>query len=224
MLDPGGLGAVPRRVTPAHALAGSVEHRIASVDRPRAAAAIRELLTALGLDPDHPALATTPQRASEAFIDALTVGYDTDPADALGRGFPTSATGPVLATNVPFVFVCPHHLTPARAIAHVGFVPKARAPGLSRITKLLDVLGRRLVLQEDLTEQLADVLFDSLDAAASVAVIEARHGCVALEDFARRDTIFTTRAQRGPADVAATIAEQIDARIEPRVSPQADEL
>ncbi len=184
------------------------------VDPAAAANAVRALLVALGFDPAEPALATTPQRASEAFIEALTRGYAQDPADALGRGFPTNATGPVIATGIPLLFVCPHHLTVARGVAHLGFAPTGRAPGLSRITRMVDVLSRRLVLQEDLTQQLADTLFEALDASAAIAIVEARHGCVALEDFAQRDTRFVTRAERGDASAALSMAATIDARLE----------
>lgn len=192
---------------------GSVLARKTTVDPARAADAVRALLAALGFDPAEPALATTPERVTEAFIDALTCGYDEDPVEALGRGFPTSATGPVIATSIPLLFVCPHHLTPARGVAHLGFVPTGRAPGLSRITRLVDVLSRRLVLQEDLTEQLAATLFEALEAKAAIAIVQARHGCVALEDFARRDTTFVTRAERGDAQAVLSLAHAIDARL-----------
>lgn len=187
--------------------------RTGTVDLSAAQEAIRALLVALGFDPSEPALSTTPARASEAFVEALTRGYAQDPVEALGRGFPTTASGPVIAAGIPLLFVCPHHLMPARGVAHLGFVPTGRAPGLSRITRMVDVLSRRLVLQEDLTEQLAATLSEGLDAKATIAIVEAQHGCVALEDFAQRDTCFVTRAERGDVALVRSMADQIGARL-----------
>lgn len=188
---------------------GSVRGRVRPVDRDAVRQAVADLLVALGFAADDPALATTPERRSEALIEALTVGYETTPEEALGRGFPTSGDGPVVATDIPILFVCPHHLTVARGTAHVGFVPNERVPGLARVARLLDVLGRRLVLQEDLTDDIAEALFTSLDAKASVAIVEATHNCVAIDDLARRDTVFTTRASRGPDELVASMVELI---------------
>lgn len=93
----------------------------------------------------------------------------------------------------------------------MAFVAAKRAPGLSRINRVFDVLSRRLVLQEDLTEQIAGVFFDRFGAQAVVVEIEAHHTCVALEDFAHRDTRFVTYAQRGDPEIVARLEARLRA-------------
>ena len=190
------------RVKEITAYPGSVQSRRQPPDRAAAEQAVRALLQALGFDPEDPALATTPRKTAEAFIEALTCGYDTEPHDVLGEGFPVSDTVPIVATDIPVLFMCPHHLMPARGIGRLAFVAAKSAPGLSRINRLFDVMSRRLVLQEDLTEQIADAFASRLNATSLIVEIEARHTCVALENFAHRDNRFVTRAQRGdPAQI-----------------------
>ncbi len=180
---------------------GSVQSRRRPPDRNAAEAAIRSFLDALGFDPDHPALKTTPRKTVDAFIEALTCGYETDPKEALGSGFPVAGSIPIVATDVPLLFMCPHHLTPARGMGRLAFFASDRAPGLSRINRLFDILSRRLVLQEDLTEMLAQTVADTLHAPAVVVEIDAQHTCVAIESFAHRDTRFVTRAYRGDSEL-----------------------
>lgn len=174
---------------------------------------MRALLDALGFDPQDPALATTPARVAEAYGLRLTAGYEADPEVVLGAGFPVQPSNPVVARDIPLLFVCPHHLLPARGVVHLAFLPRERVPGLSRITALVDTLGRRLVLQEDLTQALAETLKAGLDVQAAVAVVEATHGCVAAEDFARRDAVFRTQAAVGPARLVARLSQQLDASL-----------
>ncbi len=201
-------GGVPKRcfdwVNDITAYPGSAR-RQRPPDRAAAEAAVRSLLQALGFDPDEPALETTPRKTAEAFIEALTCGYETDPGTALGSGFPVSGHIPIVAADIPLLFMCPHHLMPARGKGRLAFVAANRAPGLSRINQTFDVLSRRLILQEDLTEQLASTFFEELDAAAVIVEIDAQHTCVALENFAHRDTRFVTRAQRGDAEHLRTL-------------------
>jgi GTP cyclohydrolase IA len=182
-------------------------------DPARAAKALREFLRALGFDAKDPALATTPETAATAFAERLLDGYRMTPGEALGAGFPVKNSGSIVATRIPLMFVCPHHLMPAQGVAHVAFVPRGRVPGLGRIAKLCDTLAHRLILQEDLTGAIAHALADHLDAEAALAIVEARHLCVAIEDPARRDTIFRTRAAVGSEEVIASLASEIDASL-----------
>ncbi|MCA9554802.1 MAG: GTP cyclohydrolase I [Myxococcales bacterium] len=196
---------------PRKAVVGSVLGRRHPPDLPRAEAAVRDLLEALGFDPRDPALATTPSRVAEAFARGLTAGYEADPQAVLGAGFPVQHPNPVVALGIPLLFVCPHHLMPARGVVHLAFLPKDRVPGLSRITALVDALGRRLVLQEDLTQHLAETLMKGIGARAAVAVVEATHTCVAAEDLARRDAVFRTQATVGPKAAVAELVRQVEA-------------
>ena len=195
------------------ATSGSIERTAHAPDRARAEAAIRDLITALGLDPDHPALAETPERTAAAFLDRLASGYQTTPARALGKGFPVSSSDPVVATRLPVMFLCPHHLMPARGEVHLAFAPKDRVPGLARIARLVDALAHRLVLQEDLCRWIVEALIENLEVKAAVAIIDARHTCVAIEDFARSDAAFRTRAARGSKKLVASLEAEIDATL-----------
>lgn len=179
-------------------------------DVPRAEAAVRELLAALGVDVDDPQLATTPRTVVRAFSEVLLAGYRTTPAAALGRGFPVVNDGPLVATRIPLMFVCPHHLMPAHGEVHVALLPRGRVPGLARIAKLADALAHRLVLQEDLALGIVRALEAQFDVAAAVAIVDASHTCVAVEDYARRGTTFRTRASVGPAALAASLEREID--------------
>lgn len=195
------------------ASSGSVERAKRAPNRKKAEAAVRALLEALGLDPEDPALAETPARTAGAFLDTLAGGYRTAPGEALGRGFPVSSTDPVVATGLPVLFLCPHHLMPARGRVHVAFVPKDRVPGLARIARLVDALAHRLVLQEDLGRWIVAALAEHLHVEAAIAIIEAQHTCVAIEDFARRDTLFRTRATHGSRKLVASLQAEIDASL-----------
>lgn len=194
-------------------LSGSVRERTTPVDIARAESAVRDLLSALGLDPDDPALSTTPARTADAFAHLLTGGYAQTVRDALGVGFPAVRAGTVVATRIPSLLVCPHHLMPARAMVHLAFWPSDRIPGLSRLGRLVDTLGRRLVLQEDFGGWLVDALFEELHAKAALAIVEAQHTCLMVEDLARRDTIVRTRAARGPEALIARLQNEIDATL-----------
>jgi GTP cyclohydrolase I len=185
-------------------------------DRKKAERAIRDLLSALGLDPRHRALRETPRRGAGVFIDLLTAGYRTSPAEALGKGFPVASSDPVAVTHIPALLMCPHHLTPARGMAHVAFVPERRVPGLARIPRLVDALAHRLVLQEDLGRWIVDALAEHFSVRAAVAIIEAQHDCVAVEDPARRDAIVRTRATLGSRDDVASLDAEIDASLSRR--------
>jgi GTP cyclohydrolase I len=182
-------------------------------DLARAEAAVRELLAALGIDPTDPAFAIAPATASRAYAERLLDGYASTADDALGRGYPVERSDAVIATRIPLLFVCPHHLMPAQGEAHVAFIPRGRVPGFGRIARLCDVLGHRLVLQEDLTHAIVRALRDHLDVEAALAIVEARHLCVALEDFARRNTTFRTRAALGSREAIASLAHEIDASL-----------
>ncbi|MCK6551538.1 GTP cyclohydrolase I, partial [Myxococcota bacterium] len=179
-------------------------------DLPRAEAAVRELLSALGVDVDDPQLATTPRTVARAFSEVLLSGYHTSTGAALGRGFPVVNDGPLVATRIPLMFVCPHHLMPAHGEVHVALSPRGRVPGLARIAKLADTLAHRLVLQEDLALGIVRALEEHFDVAAAVAIVDASHTCVAVEDYARRGTTFRTRASVGPAALTASLEREID--------------
>lgn len=146
------------------------------VDLPRATAAVTELLTALGADPDSPELAGTPQRAARMFADLVT------PQAFHPTTFPNDAGYDelVLVSDIRFMSLCEQHLLPFRGVAHVGYLPGEHLIGLSKLARLVDVAATRLQRQERLTTQIADWIHDHLAPRGVGVVVEAEHGCTSI--------------------------------------------
>lgn len=186
-----------------------------SPDRPRAERAIEELLDALGVDRADENFVGTPARAAAAWIDVLTAGHHADPTEALGRLFATKQSGPLLVADIPLVSTCPHHLLPMKGHAHVAILPKGMVPGFGNIAKLVDVLAHRLVLQEALTQSVADELRRLTGAKAAACVIEAEHLCVAVTDPPRQNARFRTAAGAGSAPDIERLLREIQSASRP---------
>ena len=147
------------------------------VDRVRAEAAVRELLEALGEDPDREGLVETPRRVVAAFEENLG-GREVDIPELLSVGFEEGHNEMVILRDVPFFSTCEHHLMPFHGIAHVGYVPNGRVVGLSKLARLVDAIARRPQLQERLTAQIADMLMKTLQPqGAAVAVEQSISAC-----------------------------------------------
>jgi GTP cyclohydrolase I len=142
----------------------------------------------------------------------LVAGHRASPEEALGRGFSSKTRAAVIATGLPFISVCPHHLLPAMGEATVAIAPAGRVPGFGRIARLIDALAHRLILQEDLTQSIADQLARGLSAKAVVVVLEAQHSCVAVTDPGRQNVRFKTRATVGPAAAVRALERALEAR------------
>jgi GTP cyclohydrolase IA len=187
--------------------------RTKGFDRARAEAAIRELLLAFGLDPDADDLRETPARVAKAWGGALLDGYRKDPRRALGGTFPTKTRAAVVASRIPFLSMCPHHLLPLWGEAHIAFLPRGAVPGFGKIAALIDALAHRLVLQEDLAQSIAEALEAQLEVEGVAVVLEAHHLCVAVTDPARRGTLFRTTALVGDEKKRALLLKEIDASL-----------
>ncbi len=152
--------------------------------RPRASAvagAVAEFLDALGLPGavrSSRELAATPARVAQAWLEELLDGYATTPADILAEGSESEARALVALTGIEYHSVCPHHLLPSRGVAHVGYLPGGRLVGFGQIVQLVDTLAHRLVLQEDLAQQIAAALVEHLGARGAGCVLEAEHLCL----------------------------------------------
>lgn len=182
-----------------------------TVDRERIAAAVRELLGAIGADPDSPELASTPSRVADSYAEFF-VGMGQDPASFLSDSVPVgSDTGElVLVRDLTLRSVCEHHLLPFRGRAHIAYRPGARVVGLSAIPRVIDALAARPQVQERLGEQIAQTLSDGLDPRGVLVVLEASHGCVADRGVRQTEALITTVASRGvladPQEQAAIFA------------------
>ncbi|PPF80574.1 GTP cyclohydrolase I FolE [Subtercola sp. Z020] len=180
-----------------------------AVDRQRIEAAVLELIEAIGDDPRREGLTNTPRRVADAYAEFFS-GVGVDARAALGETFPFTGDAPrepVLVRGVTFRSICEHHLLPFRGTAHVAYVPNDRLVGLGRIPAVIEVLANRPQLQERLGEQIASTLSEALDAAGTLVVLEASHGCVTLRGPQQADSTTVTVASRGSLSEPAARAE-----------------
>ena len=165
--------------------------------------AVRELLIAIGEDPDRPELSQTPQKVAEAYTSFFR-GLNQDPSDALRETMPAGNSELVMLKDIELVSICEHHLLPFTGVAHIAYLPTERIVGLGRLANLVEILSSRPQLQENLTNQIADAIDASLKPKGVLVVIEARHQCVASRGARQPEVNTITLASRGTySDVAA---------------------
>lgn len=167
-------------------------------DRERAEAAVRELLIAVGEDPDREGLLETPARVARAYAE-MFAGLHTEPTDVLNKTFSEDHQELVLVRNIPIYSTCEHHLVPFFGVAHIGYIPgeSGQVTGLSKLARLVDLFAKRPQVQERLTSQVADALVDKLGAQAVIVVIECEHLCMAMRGIRKPGAMTTTSAVRG---------------------------
>ena|SRR5690349_7962423 len=187
-----------------------------AVDRERVAALVRELLEAIGEDPDRPGLKATPQRVADAYAEFFAgVGEDASAplqhtiSISHGPAPETSASGAVMLRDIHFRSVCEHHLLLFRGKAHIAYLPGDKVVGLGALPKVVDVLAARPQVQERLGEQIADAISDALDTRGVLVVLEATHGCVTMRGERQREASTVTIAARGELAEPAARAELI---------------
>ncbi|HEV3477163.1 MAG TPA: GTP cyclohydrolase I FolE [Rubrobacteraceae bacterium] len=169
---------------------------MSKVDRHRIQRAVREILIAIGDDPDRDGVLGTPERVADAYA-YLFAGLGEDPTRHLEVGFMESARDTVLVREIPLVSLCEHHLLPFIGKAHLGYAPNGRVVGLSKLARLVEGYARRPQLQERLTAQIADALYESLGSRGSIVVIEADHTCMTARGVQKPGSITVTSAVRG---------------------------
>ncbi|GAA1049162.1 GTP cyclohydrolase I FolE [Arthrobacter russicus] len=179
-----------------------------SVDLPRIEAAVREILIAIGEDPDRSGLAETPQRVARAYAEVFS-GLNQDPAQVLSRTFDISHQELVLVKDIPFYSTCEHHLVPFHGSAHVGYIPSAegKVTGLSKLARLVDVFAKRPQVQERLTTQIVDALVEHLKPRGAIVVVECEHMCMSMRGVRKPGAKTVTSAVRGILHEPATRAE-----------------
>ena len=196
------LGSDTRRATP----------RIREFDQQRAESAIRELLFAIGEDPDRNGLQDTPARVARAYRE-MFAGLYTDPDSVLNTMFDEDHDEMVIVKEIPLYSTCEHHLVSFHGVAHVGYIPgqDGRVTGLSKIARLVDLYAKRPQVQERLTSQIADALMNRLDPRGVIVVVEAEHLCMAMRGVRKPGAVTTTSAVRGQFKTsAASRAEALD--------------
>lgn len=185
-----------------------------SVDRERVSALVRELLVAIGEDPERPGLRLTPQRVADTFGEFFA-GIGVDPAEPLahtisvsrGPAPDTLPSGAVMLRDIRFRSVCEHHLLPFAGHAHIAYLPGEQVVGLGALPRVVDILAARPQVQERLGEQVADTIAGAIDARGVLVVLDATHQCVTMRGGRQPDASTVTVAARGEMAEPAARAE-----------------
>ena len=167
-----------------------------AVDQDRIRAAVREILLAIGEDPEREGLRETPDRVARMYAE-LFAGLSHDPRELLQKTFTQKYDEMVLVKDIGFESVCEHHLMPFFGKAHVAYLPQGKIVGLSKLARVVEALARRPQVQERITEELADLLMHELDARGVGVILEASHTCMTMRGVRKADSICTTSAMRG---------------------------
>ncbi|WP_311390053.1 GTP cyclohydrolase I FolE [Corynebacterium haemomassiliense] len=167
-------------------------------DRERAEDAVRELLIAVGEDPDREGLVETPARVARAYEEVFA-GLHEDPKVHLEKSFSENHRELVLVRDIPIYSTCEHHLVPFYGEAHIGYIPgpEGKVTGLSKLARVADMYAKRPQVQERLTQQIADAIVEKLNASAVIVVIECEHLCMAMRGIRKPGATTTTSAVRG---------------------------
>ena len=178
------------------------------VDHARAEAAVRELLLAIGEDPERDGLKETPARVARAYGEFFA-GLGLDAAQVLSKTFEIDHEEMILVRDIEVYSMCEHHLVPFHGVAHVGYIPAkdGRVTGLSKLARLVEVFARRPQVQERLTTQVADALVEHVGAQGVIVVVECEHLCMSMRGIRKPGSRTITSAVRGQLRDPATRAE-----------------
>ncbi|MFD8879439.1 GTP cyclohydrolase I FolE [Corynebacterium xerosis] len=179
-------------------IAGDRGEDLGTFDHARAEAAVRELLLAVGEDPEREGLLETPARVARAYREVFA-GLHVDPTEVLEKTFDEGHQELVLVKDIPIYSTCEHHLVPFFGKAHIGYIPgpEGRVTGLSKLARLVDLYAKRPQVQERLTGQVADALVDKLQPTSAIVVIECEHLCMAMRGIRKPGATTITSAVRG---------------------------
>ena len=172
--------------------------------------AVREILIAVGEDPDREGLRDTPRRVASMYVELFS-GLCEDPAEHLGVAFSERYDEMVILRDIPFYSMCEHHLLPFVGRAHIAYLPKGRVIGLSKLARIVETFARRPQVQERLTSQVADFLMDRMDAKGAGVIIEATHTCMTIRGVKKPGSVMVTSSKLGTFRTnLATRAEAIN--------------
>jgi len=166
------------------------------VDLESIKAAVRQILVAIGEDPDRPGLRETPRRVAHMYQEMFS-GMFADPAKHLQVSFPETYDEIVLVRDINFVSMCEHHLLPFSGVAHLAYIPNGRVTGLSKLARVVEEVSHRPQVQEKMTQVIADLLETELDASGVAVVLEAEHSCMSIRGVRKPGSMTVTSALRG---------------------------
>lgn len=174
----------------------AAEEAASGVDHERIRRAVREILAAVGEDPDRDGLRETPDRIARMYAEVFR-GLREDPRRHLTKCFQEKYDEIVLVRDIDFASMCEHHLLPFIGVAHVAYLPNGKVVGLSKLARVVETVARRPQVQERMTEQIADCIMHELDARGVVVVVEATHTCMTTRGVRKPDSLCTTSVVRG---------------------------
>lgn len=166
------------------------------VDLDRIAEAVRNILEAVGEDPDRPGLQDTPARVARMYREMFS-GLHVDPARHMEVVFPETYDEMVLIRDIPFTSMCEHHLLPFSGVAHVAYIPDGKVTGLSKIARVVEEISRRPQVQERMTQEIADLINAHLETTGVAVVVSAEHSCMAIRGIRKQGSTTVTSALRG---------------------------
>ncbi|MDA0816683.1 MAG: GTP cyclohydrolase I FolE [Planctomycetota bacterium] len=170
--------------------------KAAGVDQPRVERAVREILLAVGEDPDREGLLETPARVARMYAELFS-GLHDDPRVHMQKAFTEKYDEIVLVRDISFNSICEHHLLPFMGKAHIGYMPEGRVVGLSKLARVVEVVSRRPQVQERMTETIADLIIDELGARGAAVVVEASHTCMTIRGVRKPGSLCVTSAMKG---------------------------
>ena len=169
---------------------------IQPIDHARIEAAVREILEAVGENPDREGLLETPHRVARMYAEVFS-GLKTDPRIHLKKTFEQKYDEMVIVKDIRFESCCEHHLLPFFGKAHIAYLPNGRVVGLSKLARVLEVISKRPQVQERITEELADILMEELNPRGVGVILEASHTCMTIRGVRKPESMTTTSAMRG---------------------------
>ena len=188
----GAEGELPSAAPPSH----KAEETANRVDLLRIERAVREILAAVGEDPDREGLIETPARVARMYAEMFR-GLHSKPRKHLQKFFTEKYDEVVLVRDISFCSMCEHHLLPFIGKAHIGYLPNGKVVGLSKLARVVDEVAHRPQVQERMTEEIADMLLEELNAKGVAVVIEASHSCMTIRGVRKPGSLCTTSAMKG---------------------------
>lgn len=174
----------------------ALAHAAKKVDHPRIEAAVREILIAVGEDPDRDGLVDTPARVARMYAEVFA-GLHVEPSRHLARVFDERYDEIVLVRDIDFCSMCEHHLLPFTGKAHIGYLPDGKVVGLSKLGRLVEEVARRPQVQERMTETIADMVEKNLSARGVAVVLQATHSCMTIRGIRKPGSMCVTSSMRG---------------------------
>ena len=166
------------------------------VDLPRIERAVREILAAVGEDPNREGLRETPRRVARMYAEMFS-GLHKNPRTHLQKFFTEKYDEMVLVRDISFDSMCEHHMLPFSGVAHIGYIPNGKVVGLSKLARVVEVVSHRPQVQERMTEDLANLLIEELDVKGVAVVIEATHSCMTIRGVRKPGSVCVTSAMKG---------------------------